>query len=124
MQSVTQSNTHMSAYNFTKTTSIMVAIATLAGLALHDTKLDTMTTFALAVPVAVATYEGANLMLQLGGDSHTHVESVSLSRIASKNTSLNPWLPSRHNEDKRYRLQKNVPRGRHPFDNYTLPVLA
>lgn len=97
---------------------------TLFGLALHDTKVDTMTTFALALPAAIVAYEGASVMLHLSGDAHTHVESVSLRQIAQKHTSLNPLLPPRHSENKGYRLQKGVPKGHHPFDNYNLPVLA
>lgn len=104
--------------------SASVAVMTLFGLALHDTKVDTMTTFALALPAAIVAYEGASVMLHLSGDAHTHVESVSLRQIAQKHTSLNPLLPPRHSENKGYRLQKGVPKGHHPFDNYNLPVLA
>lgn len=104
--------------------SVAVAVLTLFGLAIHDTKVDTMTAFAVALPVAVAAYEGAGIMLQLGGDAHTHVETFSVRQVVQKSTSLNPLLPPRPNENKGYRLQKGVPKGHHPFDNYNLPVIA
>ena len=90
------------------------------GIALHDTKLDTMTKFMIAVPIAMTTFEAAHLTL--GGDSHTHVERVSASQFANRSTSLNPKLPSRL--EKKYHLTSSVQKGHHPFDNYMLPVLA
>lgn len=98
----------------------------LLGIALHDTKLDNLTKMALAIPIFVVTYEGANILALAGlaGDAHTHVERASVERTASKATSWTPNLGSRKNRDKKYRLNNSVQKGHHPFDNYTLPVLA
>ncbi|HEY1085903.1 MAG TPA: hypothetical protein VGE34_04240 [Candidatus Saccharimonadales bacterium] len=108
--------------NFTKRISIIVAFVTFMGLALHDTRLDTLTKLAIALPAVIATYEGVQ-MLHLFGDAHTHVERVSLDRAANRSTSKQPALQTRGNEDKKYRLQNGVPKGHHPFDNYTLPMI-
>lgn len=105
---------------------VIIALVTVLGIAIHDTKIDSLTKFALAIPVFIASYEGANMLAMMGlaGDAHTHVESISVERTASRNTSLMPKTPTRHNEEKKYRLQKNVPKGHHAFDNYNLPLVA
>lgn len=104
----------------------LIALLTVTGIALHDTKLDSLTRIALAIPIFVVTYEGANMLALAGlsGDAHTHVERASVERTASKATAWTPNLGSRKNQDKRYRLNGRVQKGHHPFDNYTLPVAA
>lgn len=106
----------------TKIVSACVAALTVAGITLHDTKIDTFTMFALAVPIAAVTYEGAGALMLLNGDAHTHVERASVERTASKYTSLNPLLPPRRENDRRCSSQRSVPKGHHPFDNYNLPI--
>jgi len=106
----------------TKYASLMVAAMTFVSVAVHDTKIDKMTTIAIALPV-LAVYESAHLLMSTDG-SHTHVEKVSVLKTALKNTSLLPQRQTRQNEDKGYRLGRGVPKGHHPFDNYNLPVVA
>lgn len=106
----------------TKYTSVMVALLTLFGIALHDTKVDRMTTIAIALPV-LAVYEGSQLLMSTDG-SHTHAEKVSVLKTALRNTSLLPQRQTRQNEDKDYRSGRGVPKGHHPFDNYSLPMVA
>jgi hypothetical protein len=103
-----------------------VALVTVLGIAVHDTKIDSLTRFALAIPVFAIAYEGASMLAMLGlsGDAHTHVERVSVERSADRNTSLMPKTPTRHNEDKKYRMQKRVPRGHQAFDNYYMPLFS
>ena len=112
---------------FTKQTfinrlSLTIAVMTFFGIAIHDTKIDKFTAMAIAVPVVMAAYEGAHLLHALGGDSHTHVDRISVEKTANKNTSMPPQLGARRFKDKKYRLDANVTKGHHPFDNYNLPV--
>lgn len=96
----------------------LVSLSTLFGVVVHDTKFDQFATAFLAVPAALATYEGVK-----STDPHTHIERVSLSQFARSVTSDSPRIQPRQ-EDKKYRLEKNVVKGHHPFDNYSLPVVA
>jgi hypothetical protein len=112
---------------FTKQTlfnrlSIAIAVMTFVGIAIHDTKIDKFTAMAIAVPVVMAAYEGAHLLHALGGDSHTHVDRISVEKTANKNTSMPPQLGARRFKDKKYRLDANVSKGHHSFDNYNLPI--
>lgn len=104
--------------------SVAVAILTFCGIALHDTKLDKFTAIAIAVPVVVAAYESAHLLHTLGGDSHTHVEKVSVEKTASRATGSMPHLQTRRDEDDKYKTSSKSKEGYHPFDNHTLPIFA
>lgn len=109
----------------TKYLSVVVALMTFLGIALHDTKLDTMTRFAIALPAVVATYEGANLLHLFGGDSsHTHVEKVSINNLVAKHTSLMPRMQIRRDEVKKHGQNSGEPKGRYAFDDYNLPIAA
>lgn len=108
----------------TKYLSVIVAAMTFVGIALHDTKLDTMTRFAIALPAMVATYEGAQMLHLFGGDAHTHVEKVSVSNLAGKHTAYMPRVQIRRDETKKYRFNSGEPKGRYAFDNYNLPIIA
>lgn len=110
--------------SFINRLSIAIAVMTFVGIAIHDTKIDKFTAIAIAVPVVMAAYEGAHLLHALGGDSHTHVDRISVEKTANKNTSMPPQLGARRFKDKKYRLDANVTKGRHPFDNYSLPITA
>lgn len=103
-----------------------IAVMVVLGIALHDTKLDSLTKIALAIPILAVTYEGANMLALagIGGDAHTHVERVSVEKTAARATSWTPNLGSRKNQDKKYRLNTRVQKGHHAFDNYNLPVVA
>lgn len=108
----------------TRYVSFAVVIMTFFGIALHDTKLDTMTKFAMALPAVIAAYEGAQLLHALGGDSHTHVERVSGKDLARKHTSSMPRTQARRDDEKKYRHNGSEPKGRNAFDNYYLPLTA
>ena len=108
---------------FPRFTSVIIAVFVLLGISLHDTKLDTMTQFAIALPALLATYEAAQLMhLASSGDAHTHVEHVSSRDIVRKATATTPKIQVRTDEDKKYRTGKRVPKGFHDFDGYYIPV--
>lgn len=98
----------------------LVALATITGLTVHDTKLDALTVIAIAIPVTIASYEGAHMLLH-ASEAHTHVERISVGEAASKSTSLAPWLT--RNGDDRYRRHR-ANRSGQPFEDYHLPATA
>jgi len=107
----------------TKIASLSVALIVLVGITLHDTKLDTLTKFVIALPAVMAVYEGAQFV-HLSSDSHTHVERVSLKNTVKKFTGVSPKLQAREEKESKARKVTNEPKGYHPFDNYNLPILA
>jgi len=125
MHSVIDKNKHiMKTPVNSKLITASVALMTLFGLALHETKLDVMASLSAVLPAVVASYGTASIMMQLSSNDHTHVERVSVENVVGRLTSLNPLTPTRHGDDKKYRMQKNIPKGHHPFDNYSLPVIS
>lgn len=106
-----------------KIISVAVALLTLTGIALHETKIDTVTSLSLVLPAMMASYGTANAAMHLSGEEHMHVESISLENVMGRFTSTNPFTPTRHGESKKYRMQKNAPKGYHAFDNYSLPII-
>lgn len=104
--------------------SVMISLSTMFGVVVHDTKIDQLTATMIAVPVIVATYEGAGAMHVLqSSNPHTHSEQLSLSQAVRNLAMQAPRIQPRSDE-KKHLLQKNVMRGHHPFDNYNLPVLT
>lgn len=107
---------------FPRFTSVIVAAFVMLGISLHDTKIDTMTQFAIALPALLVTYEGMQLLHFTSGDAHTHVEHVSSKDIIKKATGAMPKVHVRTDEDKKYRTAKRVPKGLLEFDGYYVPV--
>lgn len=103
--------------------SIIITLSTMFGVVIHDTKFDQLTSRVLSVPSAVVSYEGMNQGVKLN-DAHTHTERISLSEVVRNINSRVPGIQPRMADDKKYRLQKNVVRGHHAFDNYSLPILT
>lgn len=99
----------------------LISVSTLFGVVVHDTRFDKFASALLAVPVIVASYEGIDGLLKT--NDHTHTERVSVSQFARAFAAETPRTQVRQ-DDKRYRLEKNVVKGHHPFDNYSLPVVA
>lgn len=106
---------------FSNTLPFLISVSTLFGVVVHDTRFDKFATAFLAVPVIVASYEGADILLKT--NDHTHTERVSVSQFARSFAQETPRTQARQ-DDKRYRLEKNVVKGHHPFDNYSLPMVA
>ena len=104
-------------YNLTFTTpiSLFISLAALAGVAVHDTKIDRLATTFAGIPAMMTQAE--NGTKSITGDPHTHVERVSLSDVHSAQPRLAP-----RTEHKKHFLQKNVPKGHHAFDSYNLPI--
>lgn len=113
----------MTKAHFHRFLAIFISLATLLGLALHETKTDTLTGTLVGIPAVIASYSGIGALAALQSDAHTHVEHVSVASIngAVHQTS---YVPPRYSENKQHLLQKNTPRGHHPFDNYTLPIVS
>ncbi len=101
--------------------TVFIAAITFVSIALHDTKVDTMTTMAIAIPI-IAAYEASHaLNLNSADGSHTHVEKVSVSNTMKQNTASAPALQS-NREEKKYRSHKYAPRGNQSTNNYSLPL--
>lgn len=97
--------------------SVIVTLATLLGVTLHESKLDKLVTAAVGSSILVANHEGNVLR----SDAHTHVDRVSLKSAIGNSVPTNRLRTS---EFKQYVTPNSVPRGHHPFDNYLLPVIA
>ena len=100
--------------------AVFLSLSTLLGIVVHDTRIDKAASVALTLPAALASYDNAKLVHV--SDLHTHVERSSFAQAAHA-ISVSPGLQPRVHEDKKHLLQQNVPKGHHPFDNYTLPLV-
>lgn len=97
--------------------SVAITIATLCGVALHESKLDKLAMATIGYSALATSHEIGSLK----NDAHTHVDRISVQ------STLNNRVPAnrlRYTEVKQHMLQQNVPRGHHAFDNYLLPVVA
>lgn len=105
-------------FNFTFTTpvSLLISLAALAGVSLHDTKLDKLATTFVGIPAFMTTNDGSSKGFNT--DPHTHVERVSLNEMNSQQPRISP-----RSNQKKHLMQKNVPKGVHRFDGYALPVV-
>jgi hypothetical protein len=104
-------------YNLTITTpiSVFVSLAALAGVAVHDTKIDKLATTFVGTPAMMANAESGHK--GISNDPHTHVERVSLKDASSSQPRLLP-----RNEQRKHFLQKGTPKGAHSHDGYCLPL--
>lgn len=100
---------------FTTPISFLVSIAALAGVTLHDTKIDKLaTSMANVHSSSVSSSTDAPLKIDTG-NAHTHVERVHLT------DGMQPRIVPR-NDHKKHMMQKHEPRGKHRFDGYNLPI--
>lgn len=101
-------------FTFNAPISLFIALSALAGVAVHDTKIDKLATTFVGVPALIASTDGNNN--KLASDPHTHVERVSIEN------SSQPRLAPRLGDQKKHVLQKNVPKGAHSFDGYSVSL--
>lgn len=103
-------------FNLTLTTpiSLFISLAALAGVTLHDTKIDKLATTFVGVPALTANVEGVK---SITGDQHTHVERVSLSDVKTSQPRIMP-----RSEQRKHLMQKSAPKGTHFYDGYNLPL--
>ena len=104
-------------YNFTLTApiSLFVSLAALTGVTLHDTKLDKLATTFAGIPAMMSQAESGTK--GMSSDPHTHVERVSLGSMQSSQPRLAPRI-----DHKKHMIQKNMPKGAHRYDGYSLPL--
>ncbi len=104
-------------FNLTLSTpiSFLISLAALAGVALHDTKVDKLATSFVGVPALASVTESGN---KIASDPHTHVERMSMSDVKASQPRIMPKT-----EQKKYLLQRNAPKGTHQFDGYVLPLV-
>jgi len=75
---------------YTAPVSLLVSLAALAGVTLHDTKTDKLATSLLAVPSIMSTTDSASKAASLDQSAHTHVERVSLNNMQPSQPRLAP----------------------------------
>lgn len=102
--------------------SVAVALVTVLGIAVHDTKIDSLTATIIAPLAVFASYEGLAIGMMLASDPHTHSEAGSFSRVSQVGTSWNPRLPTRHGKQKKHMMQKFSAKGDQHFDVYEHPL--
>jgi len=103
----------------TTATTTIISLCTVAGVLLHDTRLNSAVT--LTLPITVSDYEMGGRLAHLTGDFHVHNERLSLSQVIRDVNGQTPRMQPRLTEDKKYTLQKRVMKGHHSFDSYSLP---
>ncbi|MDN5819796.1 MAG: hypothetical protein L0H38_03530 [bacterium] len=97
---------------------ILITLSTAASVFIHDSSIDKMTA-AVAAPAIIL---GAGFVLD--GNSHPHAGEHSLSQATRDMQSHSPRVRPRDGRENKYKLSSSVPKGRHPFDNYNLPVIS
>ena len=105
----------MKQHTLRTTLTILISLATLLGVALHDTKADKLAIGAIGLPLAAVMTAGA-AQAMLANDMHNHVEITGMENVRKEAPRTTP-----RNNLKKYLLQKRVPRGGHAFDGYRLP---
>lgn len=104
--------------NIFKSLIVLLSVSTAAGVFIHDSNIDRMT----AVVAAPAVILSAGFILD--GNSHPHAGEHSLSQATRDMQSQTPRVRPRDGRENKYKLGHSVPKGRHPFDNYSLPVIS
>ena len=103
--------------NLFKSLVVLLSVSTAAGVFIHDSNIDRMTA-AVAAPAIILS---AGFILD--GNSHPHAGEHSLSQATRDMQSQTPRVRPRDGRENKYKLASSVPKGRHPFDNYSLPVI-
>lgn len=104
-------------FNIALTTpiSLLISLAALAGVTVHDTRVDRLATALSGIPAMMTTAE--NGPKDINNDSHTHVERINLADTYSSQPRIMP-----RSDHKKHMMQKNMPKGSHRFDGYNLPI--
>jgi hypothetical protein len=83
---------------------LMLSLATMFGLLLHDTQIDRATTI---VPARIASVSALESELKTN-DQHIHAERVSVSENLGQLGNSQPRVQPRNENDKKYVTQKKV----------------
>lgn len=100
--------------------AIALSLSTGTGILLHETKVDKLASLTIMSSNQASSTSASPASLE--SMPHTHVESASFESASREFRSKNPNQTPRRNEDKKYRLPKQVARGHHLFDSYHLPL--
>ncbi len=84
---------------------IVLVLAVVTGVLVHDMRIDKATTVALALPAALATYGAAHFV---GGNDHIHVERVAFSNQSSVFHSSLPKVTPRDHPDRYIQPKKSI----------------
>lgn len=99
--------------------SITFCLGTAGSVFVHDTNVDK----AALTAVANRVQHIENPVAKPGNDPHTHSDRGSLHQAIRDLNASQPRTQPRNQQDKKY-VQNKLPRGHHPFDNYTLPIVS
>lgn len=89
---------------FIQRSVIGLAVLTVLGILVHDTKFDKAVIMSL--PVAAVVFGASSHAVDFGNSAHTHVERVHLSNALSSIPRIQP-----RNDQRRHYLQKHISRG-------------
>lgn len=92
--------------------SLMLGLTAIAGVTLHDTKVDKLTVALVGIPLAMAVKADGS-MKSIASDPHTHAEHIGL----KSHPRVKP-----QDKHKKHMMQKHMPKGSQGFDGYFLPV--
>lgn len=95
---------------------LLISLGTIGSLLVHDTNVDKATITALSAKTMTEVAAPGNM-------PHTHSERNSLYQAVRDLRVSQPRIQPRGYEDKKF-IQNKQPRGYHPFDNYTLPMIG
>jgi hypothetical protein len=96
--------------------TVLLSLMTLAGVTLHDTKVDKLTTALVGIPLIIAANADGSLK-SIASDPHTHTEHVSVKDVKTSQPRIMP-----RSEQKKHLMQKNMPKGANRYDGYVLPI--
>ncbi len=92
--------------NIIKPAPVLMTLATLAGILVHEMHIDRATTVAVALPAMLATAGAADFLLK--SNQHTHVERVTFAKNhLAQRTPLPKAQPPR-DDDKKYAQVKKL----------------
>ncbi len=98
---------------------IILSLVTATGIFIHDARIDKATYMSgeYLLKRNVVTTDAGTL-----AEAHVHPEHTQ--RTLNGFVYQSPSIQPRENKSKRYLMQNAEPRGRHAFDNYSLPIVA
>lgn len=94
---------------------LFVSLAALAGVTLHDTKVDKLATSFVGIPAITSITDNGSR--GIASDPHTHVERINVGDLKVSQPRIMPRA-----DQKKHLMQKNAPKGTHSFDGYVLPL--
>lgn len=99
---------------------IAISMSTMAGILVHDTRIDRAASVMLSVPIVHMAYEASAKLTNVSPDLHTHVERVSASHILSEIGKAGTQYMPRGLHDRKRLMQRHVAKGYQTLDPSSL----